>query len=66
MTKNELISICNEAKSAKKVGPYSYEVRFVQDGVKKELFVRFGNYSVREKWSVLEFIELYFEVEAEK
>lgn len=66
LTKNELVSICNKAKSAKKAGPYSYKVRFMQDGVKKELFVRFGNYSAREKWSVLEFIELYFDVEVRK
>ena len=60
LTKKELIEICKKAESANKYGPYGYQVFYIEDGVKRELFVRFSNFKSRSKWSVIEFINLYF------
>lgn len=60
LTKKELIEICKKAESSNKYGPYGYQVFYIEDGIKKELFVRFSNFKSRAKWSVIEFINLYF------
>ena len=60
LTKKEIIEICQKAESSKKYGPYGYQVFYIEDGVKREIFVRFMNFKARKKLSVIEFINLYF------
>ena len=61
LTKEEIIEICRHCESYEKSGPYGYQVFYIEDAVKKELFVRFLNYKARAKWTVIEFINLYFD-----
>lgn len=61
LTKAELIEICRKAESSKKSGPYGYKVFYIEDGVKRKIFVRFHNYKAKVKWGVIEFINLYFD-----
>lgn len=64
LTKAELKSICFRAVKIKEPRIYGYEVFFEDDGVKKKIFVRFGNYTTKKRWSVFEYIDLYFDTEA--
>lgn len=63
LTKAELKSICFRAVKINVPRIYGYEVFFEDDGVKKKIFVRFGNFTTKKKWSVFEYIDLYFDVE---
>lgn len=64
LTKKELKKIC---RNAVKIGRYryGYSVRFLINNVKKELFVRFDNYTTSKKRDVFEHINLYFLTESE-
>ncbi|MDM8212801.1 PcfU [Enterococcus hirae] len=64
-TKEELKQICRRAVNIKKSGPYGYRVRYIDDGVKKEIFIRYQNYPASKRRSVYEHIDLYFDQEWE-
>ncbi|EGO6608554.1 PcfU [Enterococcus faecalis] len=59
LLKDELNKIC---RSAIKIirNRYGYSVRFLKNNVKKELFIRFDNYTTSKKRNVYEHINLYF------
>jgi cytochrome c biogenesis protein ResB len=61
LTKAELKSICRRAVRVNAPIQYGYEVFFEDDGVKKEIFVRFINFTTRNRQSVFEHIDLYFD-----
>lgn len=63
LAKDELKSICFRAVKVNAPRIYGYEVFFEDDGVKKKIFVRFGNFTTKKKWSVFEYIDLYFDTE---
>ena len=63
LTKSELEAICRRAVKINVPRIYGYEVFFEDGGVKKKIFVRFGNHTAKKKWSVFEYIDLYFDVE---
>lgn len=59
LSKDELKKICRDAV---KIGrfKYGYYVRFIKNNVKKELFIRFDNYTSSKRKDVYEHINLYF------
>ena len=59
LTKNELKKICRDASEISRI-KNGYSVRFLTNNVKKELFVRFDNYTTSKKRDVFEHINLYF------
>lgn len=61
LTKTELKNICRQAVLISKDGPYGYSVYFVDDGIKKEIFVRFNNFTTSNHLSVFEHIDLFFD-----
>lgn len=60
LTKSELKEICRCAVKIGRPGIYGYEVYYEDAGVKKEIFVRFLNYTTSRRRSVFEHIDLYF------
>ncbi|WP_414842159.1 PcfU [Enterococcus saccharolyticus] len=61
LTKTELKKICRQAVLISRDGPYGYSVYFVDDGIKKEIFVRFNNFTTSNHLSVFEHIDLFFD-----
>ncbi|EOH59422.1 hypothetical protein [Enterococcus faecalis] len=59
LTKDELKKICRHAIKIIRIR-YGYVIRFLKNNVKKELFVRFDNYTTNKKRNVFEHIDLYF------
>lgn len=63
LTKLELKVICRGAVKVAAPMQYGYEVFFEDDGIKKEIFVRFTNFTTSKKRTVFEHIDLYFDEE---
>ncbi|UDM48386.1 PcfU (plasmid) [Enterococcus faecalis] len=59
LTKDELKKICEDAVEISRMR-YGYFIKFIKNNVKKELFVRFDNYTTSKKRDVFEHINLYF------
>ncbi|WP_438843573.1 PcfU [Enterococcus sp. AZ029] len=59
LSKDELKNICRGAIKIIRIR-YGYSIRFLKNNVKKELFVRFDNYTTSKKRNVYEHINLYF------
>lgn len=60
LTKSELKEVCRKAIKIGKPSIFGYEVFFEDDEGKKEIFVRFLNYTTRRRRTVFEHIDLYF------
>lgn len=61
LNKKELKDICRQAVLISRDGPYGYSIYFVDAGIKKEIFVRFTNFTTSNRCSVFDHIDLYFD-----
>lgn len=61
LTKRELKEMCRKSVSIKRFGSYVYRVRLEEFGIKKELTIRFENYTTSKMLNVFEHIDLYFD-----
>ena len=59
LSKDELKKICRDAIKIVRF-KYGYSIKFLKNNVKKELFIRFDNYTTNKKRDVFEHINLYF------
>lgn len=59
LSKDELKKICRDAIKIVRF-KYGYAIKFFKNNVKKELFIRFDNYTTSKKRDVFEHINLYF------
>ncbi|WP_025188014.1 hypothetical protein [Enterococcus faecalis] len=59
LSKDELKKICRDAIKIVRF-KYGYSIKFLKNNVKKELFIRFDNYTTSKKRDVFEHINLYF------
>lgn len=59
LSKDELKKICRDAVKIDRFR-YGYYVRFIKNNTKKELFIRFDNYTTSKRKDVYEHINLYF------
>lgn len=59
LSKDELKKICRGANKIIRIR-YGYSIRFLKNNVKKELFIRFDNYTTSNRKDVYEHINLYF------
>ncbi|AVR90450.1 PcfU (plasmid) [Enterococcus faecalis] len=59
LSKDELKKICRDAIKIVRF-KYGYSIKFFKNNVKKELFIRFDNYTTSKKRDVFEYINLYF------
>ncbi|EAW7488500.1 PcfU [Enterococcus faecalis] len=59
LSKDELKKICRDAIKIVRF-KYGYSIKFFKNNVKKELFIRFDNYTTSKKRDVFEHINLYF------
>jgi len=61
LNKSELKEICRCAVKIGRPGIYGYDVFFEDDEGKKNIFVRFLNFTTSKKRTVFEHIDLYFD-----
>ncbi|RRQ83060.1 PcfU [Enterococcus faecalis] len=59
LSKDKLKKICRDAIKIVRF-KYGYSIKFFKNNVKKELFIRFDNYTTSKKRDVFEHINLYF------
>lgn len=64
LTKNELKDLCRSAVIIARL-TYGFKVFYNEEGVNKEIFVRFVNNKTKAKVDVFQHIDLYFDNEVE-
>ncbi|MBO0430453.1 PcfU [Vagococcus fluvialis] len=64
LTKNELKDLCRSAVKIVRA-TYGFYVFYIENNIKKEIFIRFINETTKSRVDVFQFIDLYFDSEVE-